>query len=70
MARKSRFGVPAGEQVSLHAANTQAAQVSRALSERDRAAADAAAEAVARALKGTDREVKLTVKPRRKREED
>lgn len=62
MSQKKRFGVSAGAQVPLSVANKQAAQASAALREREYAAADAAAQAVSRVLKGADGAPKRSTK--------
>lgn len=54
MTLTKRFGVEAGAQVPLSVANAQAAQAGAAMREREDAAAEAAARAVARTLKGAD----------------
>ncbi len=54
MSLTKQFGVSAGEQVPLDVANKQAAQASAASRKLEQAAADAAAQAVARVLKGSD----------------
>ena len=62
MTLTKRFGVDAGTQVPLSVANAQAARASIAMREREDAAADAAAQAVMRTLKGADRAPKRSTK--------
>lgn len=53
MSLPKKYGVRPGDQVPLSVANRQAALASQALRARQEAAADAAATAVAKALKGS-----------------
>jgi hypothetical protein len=52
MPQTKRFGVSAGAQVPLDVANKHASLASAAIGDLEHAAADAAAQAVARVLKG------------------